>query len=232
MVFVTDCKRFFKRFLADRRLLLAGSLVGLMIGIWLGNTQADWSGLTFWVLFLTLIVLGIYTFFTRELAKQAIASNTFAALSSVHQCLSEHRTCREHILQQTIQDELKRHIRECIPGDFIGYQGGPLTLSLESLQTIAIDNPMCLDEFNHRLRGVALEAIEQTLADFDMIALPLSLGIEAAKKLAEAYKPMLERTAEPLLAFIAVHRQLRGEPKYREPYIQLLKFNRINTFGL
>jgi hypothetical protein len=79
----------------------------------------------------------------------------------------------------------------------------------------------------------ALEAVEWALLDFDMIAVPSCMRVGAAKEVAKAYKPVLERTAEDILPFVAIQGKLRGDPGYKEHYLRLLERLRIlRKFGI
>ncbi len=71
----------------------------------------------------------------------------------------------------------------------------------------------------------ALEAVESTLRDFDIIALPVYLGVGSAKQLAAAYRSDLQRTADAVLPFVAIEKRLRGssDPDYKKHYLKLLQ---------
>jgi hypothetical protein len=71
----------------------------------------------------------------------------------------------------------------------------------------------------------ALEAIEWTMNDLDMVALPFFLNVEPAKKIAEVYRSVFYATAKIILPFVAIQKKLRGEKDkpYRMPYLCLLE---------
>ncbi len=73
----------------------------------------------------------------------------------------------------------------------------------------------------------ALQAAELTLLDFDKIAVPYCLGNRSAKKIAKAYRPVIEKTAPILLPFVEIQEKLRGkDDHYKWHYRYLLqKFN-------
>ena len=70
----------------------------------------------------------------------------------------------------------------------------------------------------------ALDIAENTLADFDLLAIPFSLDIEAAKEAAKVWEPILRDTAPALLPFVAIQRKLRGEAgqDYKKHYLHML----------
>ncbi len=77
-----------------------------------------------------------------------------------------------------------------------------------------------------------LTAPESVLADFDLIAVPYSVGIQAAREAAQEYKPLLQGTAYPLLTFVAIRRKLTGDSTYRIHYVRLLRELKIDTLGV
>ncbi|MBW2097085.1 MAG: hypothetical protein JRI80_19690 [Deltaproteobacteria bacterium] len=112
---------------------------------------------------------------------------------------------------------------------------------IEDLKKVLEDKPKNgfkdLEEFNERLEDVRketplpgveafnpLQAVEWTLLDFHMVALPVYMGIESAWQMAEAYRPTLGRISEKILPFIEIQRELRGDsdPEYMKHYLHLL----------
>jgi hypothetical protein len=90
-----------------------------------------------------------------------------------------------------------------------------------------------LSECQAPVRNInALEAVEWTLLDFDVIVLPIWLGIKPAREVAKTYKPVLERTAKEIIPFVVIHQQLRGNPKYKMYYFYLFRELNISLQGL
>jgi hypothetical protein len=79
----------------------------------------------------------------------------------------------------------------------------------------------------------AVEAVEWVMLDFDLVALPLYLGIESAREVAEAYRIVFEATAREILPFVAIQKKLRGtsDPKYKMHYLYLLSELKIPLQG-
>ena len=69
----------------------------------------------------------------------------------------------------------------------------------------------------------ALVAIESVLSDFGLLALPACEGIESAFQVAKAYRPVLKKSAQYILPFIACQRLLRGDLTYQGYYLNLLE---------
>jgi len=89
-----------------------------------------------------------------------------------------------------------------------------------------------LEEFNKRLdrqcpavTDVTIrESVEFTLSAFDLIAVPVYMKNKAAEETARAYQPILEKTSEAILPFVAIQKQLRGSTdlEYKKHYLYLL----------
>jgi hypothetical protein len=92
-----------------------------------------------------------------------------------------------------------------------------------------------IDKLDARLVNddtTALTALESVLADFDLIAVPHSMAIEAAKEVAVQYQPIFQSTAASLLTFVAIRRRLKGDSTYRNHYVRLLAELKIDTLGV
>lgn len=106
----------------------------------------------------------------------------------------------------------------------------------EDLQEAAKEKPLTTKDFNHALQiqeralpeGMycPLKNAEEVLADFNVLGISCRLGIEAARRVAEEYEPVIRKTAPFLLPFVRTQRQLRGDPMYKREYVAL-----VQSFG-
>jgi len=86
-------------------------------------------------------------------------------------------------------------------------------------------------DFNEKLRNDAnlkthkpLEKVERVLLDFDIIDVPLYMGVEITWEVAKAYRVVILKTSKALLPFMEIQRRLRGQedPSYKMHYLYLL----------
>ena len=71
----------------------------------------------------------------------------------------------------------------------------------------------------------ALEAIELTLMDFDLVAVPFDMRIGTARKLADRWKPVITATAEHIVPFIRNELLWRSDWRtYKSQYLRLVKY--------
>ena len=95
-------------------------------------------------------------------------------------------------------------------------------------------------EFNTQLKKIpsgvstmsSLVAVERVLLDFDLIAVPFCEGNESARLVAHAWKPVLEKTYESMLPFIAIKTRLRSHKSYKFYYLKLINDLGIDLKGI
>jgi len=181
------------------------------------------------VLTITAVIVLWYAWETRKLAKEAADSNTLHAVAVIG----------DRFTGETTQ----KNLRFLTSTDFwdLGFN------RMKEFRDKYRNTPekkknrlILLEEFTSDLRTTTLreygtnclDAIEGMLTDIEMIAIPLSLHVKAAEKLAESYRSLIERTSESLLLFVEIERELRDDPKYRKAYVDMLKWLGIDTKGL
>ena len=174
------------------------------------------------ILAITAVVVGIYTVETQKLRKESKKqteifqnqtkslrdANTFAAITRVHERLSNVTSYR---------------VRRYLLNEF------PAILS--KVTEVALKKKYNVNQFNEMLMskptpvdGInARDAVELTLLDFDIIALPFSMRIESTREVAKAYKTVLETTAQVISSFVEIQMKLRGDPNYKIHYRNLLE---------
>jgi len=175
------------------------------------------------VLLVTAVVILWYTIETYRLRKVAehqtksqLDAHTFDAITRVCQILSNRDAIRR---RRWLYENFKEDLDEALK-----------------------QKPLTTKEFNHALQIQAkpleggnydpLENVEQVLADLNVLGISCRLGIEAAGRVAEEYKPVIEKTAPFLLRFVKKQRQLRNEPAYKREYVALLQsFDLLNKNG-
>lgn len=197
-------------------------------------------------LIVTAIILGLYTRETYKLRKETGVqtnelqqANTFSAITRVNERLTRLKNYKiRGYLHAGFMDHLVAATREVLGLEYVSEHNKSGTVNIRKVLSDLREDSNKVVEFNTRLdlqpalfRGVtsidmsALDAVEQTLMHFDMIALPYSLKIESAEKLAQAYEPVLRRTASAILPFVAIQLKLRGsnDPGYKRYYLYLLE---------
>lgn len=178
------------------------------------------------VLLVTAVVILWYTIETYRLRKVAehqtksqLDAHTFDAITRVCQILSNRDAIRR-----------RRWLYKRFEKDW-----------QNALQYVE-GKPPTTEVFNHALkrqfdvypegRYDPLENVEGVLADLNVLGISCRLGIEAAGRVAEEYKPVIEKTAPFLLRFVKKQRQLRNEPAYKREYVALLQsFDLLNKNG-
>ncbi|MBI4287581.1 MAG: hypothetical protein HY671_04015 [Chloroflexi bacterium] len=165
-------------------------------------------------------------------------ANTFAALSQVHKTLSNERSYRmREYLHTGFAHDLGRVAQDVLGDKYVGESGG-VHVKIGAVLSELKENVSKIREFNDRLRNEGasrpLEAVEQVLLDFDIVAIPLIMDIESAKEIAQAYRPIFERTAPAILPFVAIQMRLRGnsDRRYKEHYRKLLQKMGIDLQGI
>lgn len=231
------------------KVLVGSGVVVLVAGIaacWHGVVGPQ-QGIYNTILFLTFLVLLAYTWEThklrtetqtmaketRQLRKNEMEAHTFAALSAIHRSVSEGES---FLLRQYVTTSFDDYLVSAV-----GAILGPECVCENKVNVEAIRSKFGQGKDREQKLGVltfrllapagfedginrsALYAVEGTLEVFDAIALPVLEGITAARKAAEAYKIVLERTAPHLLPYVEVQRILRADPGYRSAYVDLLK---------
>lgn len=188
-----------------------------------------------------------YTIETHKLRKETVKqterlhqANAFATLTAIHERLTNRVSyeIRGYLLTNFAND-LAKATTKVLGAHYVTNKAGAYKVDVDKLKSLSEDKNM-LHKFNEELRACqtpvpnvnALEAVEWTLSDFDVIALPIWMTIEPAKEVAKAYKPVLERTAEEIIPFVAIHQRLRGNLRYKMHYLNLLRNLYISLQGL
>ena len=188
-----------------------------------------------------------YTIETHRLRKETVKqteklhqANAFTTLTAIHERLTNRVSyeIRGYLLTNFAND-LAKVTTSVLGAQCVTNKAGADRVDVDKVKSLQKDKNM-LHKFTKELRACqtlvpnvnALEVVEWTLLDFDVIALPIWMGIEPAKEVARAYKPVLERTAEEIIPFVAIHQQLRGDPKYKMHYLYLLRELHISLRGL
>jgi len=187
------------------------------------------------ILFLTLVVLCYYAWCTKVLAQQQIESNTFSALTSIHERMAQGRSTRRS-LHNYFRERLANAVKGVLGSEFVGADGVDVSrvVACQELPSDVRTFNRQLDQdemvkgdprFGGRERKYenALETVESVLADFDIIGLPLWEGVEAATTALDAYRPVIERTAPLILPFVVIQVRLRKDPHYKKHYFFMLK---------
>ena len=210
--------------------------------------QTSFVALQAIILAITAWVIYLYTKETRLLANAAVAqveqvtkqtknqidSHTLSALAEIHAKLTNERSYQfRGYLHRDFPSDLVKVVRNVLAKDHPDCMDGVDGLNMEGIMRLP-ENLNELGRFNEELgremaTGVhsasAKDVVEGVLMDFDSLAIPVSLGIEAAMKAAKAYRQILEATAPMVLPFVAIHWRLRGsrDPHYKAHYIGLLR---------
>jgi len=211
----------------------------------LGSAATDLG--TLWLLAIAAVVATWYaleTFLLRKEAeknvKAATEANTFSALTAIHQTLmKDNSRMLRRVLMEKGENELAEALAKTVGSTFVGGAAPRRTVLLDRILDTLQKNDQMAGEFFSDLqereaffRITFLAVFESVLADFDLIAVPHNLGIQAAGVAAEAYRPILEHTSRPLLIFIAIRRRLAGESNYRKHYVRLLRELGIPTLAV
>lgn len=152
--------------------------------------------------------------------------NLFTVIAKVQERLgSEASRDRRRLLHFKLANYLGNSARDILGEQYIVKVKSHFRVNVRAVLRGLQPNDTLSRELLERLRGAngLLGAVEGTLADFNMIAIPVHLKVKAALEVGRAWKPVLERTAPLLIPFIAVQRQLRDDPDYMKHYIFLLR---------
>jgi hypothetical protein len=167
---------------------------------------------------------------TEEAEKQTEGlrqSRDFDSITRIHKTLAkiESYKAREYINNRCLKD-LKKAFKEKTKGQIIENPSEferAVELVFEGIPEKDIP------EFKRVVKNVSKESepidlVNRVLVDFDIIALPIHMGVEPETtwKLAKAYKEVLRNTAKALIPFVDIQTRLRGDAPYREPYLYLL----------
>ena len=210
---------------------------------WLGSNADQVNCL---VLLATAVVVFYYTLQTRLLRLQGREqldgleeqirisrdSALFSALAIVHERLNRPESCaRRKYLYNMFRTDLAAGASATLRGDLVAFLPDGRLKCMLLLRDLdgSIDT---LRKFNKHLEGRpsgipdinALDAVEGALRDLDIIAIPFFEGVKPAIAAAEAYKPIISKTAGELLPFVVIHKKLRGstDPNYKRDYLHML----------
>jgi hypothetical protein len=184
-----------------------------------------------------LFLVALSVFAAVDANKKSRQANEFSVITSIHERLSSDKSYRiRGYLHSDFSSHLARAVTNILGKQYVIGGRVDVTRVLSSLKE-DLDKQA---EFNRKLkkqktsvdRVSALEAVELTLLDFDLLAVPFYLGIEPAQVPAEVWKNVLEATAKEILPFVAIQRQLRGDPEYKKHYLYLLNELKIDLQGL
>ena len=199
------------------------------------------------VLAITAIAIFWYSWETHKMRRAMVESNKqtkdanlFAVLAAVQSQLRDPESYnRRRFLLQDFPIQLAEVVRKELGNPDVLNESRRAVVVRKVLKVIQ-ENPEQLWNFNMQLHERTdrhgaihtLDAVELAVLDFDVLALPVQKRIASAREAAKAYKSLLGDTAKAILPFVAIQRQLRGDPHYREEYIHLLKELEIDTQGL
>jgi hypothetical protein len=168
-------------------------------------------------------------------------ASEFTVINSIQQRLNNQRSYR---IRGYLHSKFPTHLTESVKNIFnnIHISGEHVTVE-EVLRDLKEPQPKekeiaFIDELRNKETSIdkvkALEAVESTLLDFDLLAVPYYRNIEAVKDAAEMYKNVFQATAEKILPFVAIMQRLRcdRDPYYKKHYICLLEELGINTQGI
>ena len=182
--------------------------------------------------------MGVYTYSTDRIRKQAEKqskeseeSNLLDAVVTIHSRLTGVTSLEmRRWVYETSLLEMNHVLKKCglphtqMNGTHIDIKG--LMARVSEMTEDEEKSNSFIQMLNSRVtfrEHTSLTVIELALADFDLLAIPYSLNIKAAKVVAIQYKPVLEKSSGPLLAFIEIRRRLANEPGYRRHYVEMLK---------
>lgn len=77
-----------------------------------------------------------------------------------------------------------------------------------------------------------IQIFDKVLSSFDLIAVSVFAGNDAAFRIACAYRSAFEATSIILLPYVWINGTLRGEPDYKAHYLYLLSLLKIDLQGL
>jgi len=212
------------------------------------NGDIDWLAIQTFIFAITL--LGVFWYAWEAFKQRKITgkqtdlfrqANMFSALVTTHERLTNETSYR---IRGFIYKEFPEYLRETVKNVF----GEQFCTSVSEEKRVNVSkvlkelrrDTVQRENFHERLnsyftpvKGIrALEAVERILLDFDIIAIPFYMKIEAAKTVAEAYRPVIEAIAKEVLPFIAIQEILRDDPKYKRYFLILLQGLGIDLQGL
>jgi hypothetical protein len=179
----------------------------------------------------------------KEAGKQVEISNDQTKMDTLEKIHATMAQRESYLLRGKLHLYFQEHLVEAtqatLGSEYLAIgRNGALAASVEKvLAKTQQSSENVLREFNKELqeRGPyigtvsAHEAVERILSDFDIISLPVWMGVKSAFEVAEVYKPVLRSTAELILPFVAIQRSLREhDSQYKEHYLYLLKKLRIH----
>jgi hypothetical protein len=183
-----------------------------------------------------LILLAVAAIDANKKIRQA---NEFSVITIIHERLSTDRNYRiRGYLHSDFPSHLAKAVTNILGEQYVFGDRVDVTQVLSNLKEDQVKKRAFNQELKEQgtsVHGIsALEAVELTLLDFDLLAVPLCRRIEPARDAAEAWKIVLEATATEILPFVAVQRQLRGssDPEYKKHYLYLLHELKIDLQGL
>lgn len=202
------------------------------------------------VLALTAVIVVWYTNETKKLRKEAEKeteavrkANTFSTIVEIHRRLCDEKSyAMRQYVHATFIGALRSSVDKVLGPEYLIMKDPTQKISVERVFERLRESEKELTKFNTDLTRfksddgsyTALDAVERTLLDFDLIGLAVCMGIESAMKIAEAYRPVIQRTAKEILPFVAIQKQLRAgsDPEYKKHYLCLLRKLGIDTQGV
>jgi hypothetical protein len=166
-------------------------------------------------------------------------ANDFSLITAVHARLNEEKSyqARRYLFSDFGQHlaEAAKVIcgHECVMNDHVVVEKVLLHVKEDREKETAFNN--VLSKRQNVVAGMSpLDAVERVILDFELIALPYSKNNASALVAAEAWEPVLRRTSEQILPFLAIKRRLRGEGdrSYKYHYLNLLANFDIDLMGL
>lgn len=210
---------------------------------------SHWMMIQTIILAVTACLVFVYARAASEQTKALTQANTFNATTRVNERFTDpfHYRLRTYLHTEFMND-LVSATEKTLDRKYIASEANNETIDVAKVIAELEEDQDKLHDFNKTLRdkpagfpgytGIldasTLDAVEVVLMDFDLIALPFSLGYEAGKILAEAYKPVLSAIAPKILPFVAIQRKLRGskDPTYKGFYLYLLSELHIPLMGI
>jgi hypothetical protein len=184
-----------------------------------------------------LFLVALSVFAAIDANKKSRQANEFSVITSIHEKLSTDRSYSiRGYLYSGFPSHLARAVAKVLGEQYVFGNHVDVKKVLSNLKEDHIKKRELSQELKNQTTSVpgvsALEAVELTLLDFDLLAIPVYRGIEPAQDAAESWKIVLEATAKEILPFVAIQRQLRGDPEYKKHYLYLLNELKIDLQGL
>lgn len=168
-------------------------------------------------------------------------TNMFSSLVTTHERLTNETSYKiRGFIYKTFPECLAETVKTIFGEQFCMSANGKKHIDIRRILEGLHGDAVQRENFHERLNSYftpvegirALEAVERILLDFDIIAIPFSMKIEAAKTLAEAYRPVIEAIAKEVIPFIAIQKKLRNDPNYKKHFLILLQGLKIDLQGL